>query len=201
MKLILKNGKLNVVDANACGIYGLKFPDGMWLVGYSSSILVRLARYISGEKINLKTKQGIADYGWQSVEGYVLEECENKRDMLMRKEEEWSTKLDSYTNGYNMVPCGYGNEDSGKNAPRPKYNKQFKAKVSAAMVRFHSSKKRGTPKKYNNWKKLWEEAKRIKPGIAVKGDLGSAPLNTPFEIEFSKLSKWNKQRVLKVIKT
>lgn len=200
MKLVLKNNTLDIKAANVCGVYGLKFPNGKWLVGYSRSILVRLARYISGEKINLKTKQAIIEYGWDSVEGYVLELCENNRDMLMRKEEAWSTKLDSYANGYNVVPCGYGDVENGKHAPRPKYDNTFRSNVSKAMRRHHMSKKRGTPKKYNNWRALWAAALKVKPGITLSENLGT-PLDTEFELKFSKLSKWNKKRVIQLIKS
>ncbi len=201
MKVILKNGKLDVVAANTSGVYGLQFPDGKWLVGYSKCILTRLPRYVSGEKINTKTKAVVVACGWNSVTGYLLEKCDAKKDVLMRKEEEWSTKLQSTSDGYNMVPCGYGCAESGKLAPRPIYGTVFKKKVSEAMKRYHMTKKGRSPKKYNNWKKLWANAKAKYPTLDLHKSLGGYPLDTEFGVEFDKLSNWNKQRVINVIKT
>lgn len=199
MKQLLKSGKLDIAASNACGIYGIQFPDNRWLVGCSVSILVRIARYISGEKINTKTKDAISKHGWKSVKIYLLEECIPQKDVLLKKESEWSIKLKSYTDGYNMVPCGQTNINNGICAARPKYDAAFKQKVSDAMVEHHA-KNRCSTGKYKNWKKLYIAAKTISPSMQLGENLGTHP-STEFEMEFSKLSKWNKKRVLSIIKS
>lgn len=204
MKLIMENGKLDIIGANACGIYGFMFPDNKWLVGYSSHITIRLGKYFAGDRLNKKFKEGLDKYGWALIKIYVLEECENKKDVLLRREEYWSDKLDSVNNGYNVARCGYGcaetGRQAGKNAPRPIYDDGFKNKVSEGMKKHYASKKRKAPKKYNNWKTLWVAAKQINPDIALNENLGRVlPNNTEFGIEYNKLSKWNKKRVSKII--
>lgn len=200
MNLILSNGQLDICAANKCGVYGLQFPDGGWLVGYSNSILVRLSRYISGEKINKRTKEAVSLHGWKPILGYVLEECPNDIDVLKRREEHWSKYLHSFEDGYNAVPCGYGCAESGRLAPRPEYDNRFKQSVSVGMKQHHANKPPvGGTKKYKNWKRLWAAATSIKPNLDPTKNLGRCP-TTEFEIEFDKLSDWNKKRVMKLIK-
>jgi hypothetical protein len=198
----MENGKLDIIGANACGIYGFMFPDNKWLVGYSSHITIRLGRYFSRQRLNKKFIEGLDKYGWELIKIYVLEECENKKDILLRREEYWSEKLDSVKNGYNVVTCGYDHTITGilgGGLQTTIYNKEFANSVSEAMRKYHANKKVKTPKKYKNWKKLYISAKQINPNIYLPQNLGTLPTDTEFGIEWNKLSKWNRKRVAKNI--
>lgn len=207
MKLIMENGKLDIIGANACGIYGFMFPDNKWLIGYSSHITIRMGRYFARERLNKKVREGLDKYGWAQIKIYILEECENKKDVLLRREEYWSDKLDSVNNGYNVVSCGLDCIETGIQSaryapspvPRPVYDDSFKNKVSDGMKKHHANKNRRPPKKYNNWKDLWIAAKYIIPDISLPENLGTLPSETEFGIEWNKLSRWNKRRVSKII--
>jgi hypothetical protein len=78
---------------------------------------------------------------------------------------------------------------------------EFKEKVSNAMVEYHLKKKlklnesigvgtgRGVRRVWNNWKKLYEEAKMSDPNFSIPSDCGNMIGTTKFEIE------WNKKKV------
>ena len=196
----MENNKLDIVEANACGIYGFLFPNNRWLIGYSSKIVMRIGKYFSGD-VNVKFREAIKEHGWSSVKMYILEECENKKETLLGKEKYWSEKFDSVNNGYNVAACGiedYG--EYGKQQHAIIENKEkFSKMMSEVMKKYHATKKQKPPKKYKNWKKLWITAKQITPEISVPENLGTLPTHTEFGIEWNKLTKWNRKRVAKKI--
>jgi hypothetical protein len=143
MKLIQENNQLNVIDANVCGVYGFQLPDGGWLVGYSNNILNRVCQYYrlrtaghKGRAGNLKFRAAVDKCGWAVVKVYVLEECSDDKTTLLRKEGEWSRKLDSVKNGYNVMECGV---EGG--ICTTIYDINFKMGVSAAMKEYHAKRK------------------------------------------------------------
>lgn len=137
MKLIYSEGKLDMIAvANVCGIYGWKFPDGKWLVGYSSNMVKRLPGYFTQEN-NKKFRDGLLKYGWIKIEGYILEECPNEVETLLKKEGEWSINLNSVEGGYNVVECGQQCSRHGST----QYDDTFKSTVSKSMKRWHAERK------------------------------------------------------------
>lgn len=144
----MENNKLDIIGANACGIYGFMFPDNKWLVGYSNQIIIRLGKYFGGEKMNQKFKCGVSKYGWPNIKVFILEECENKKSVLLEREAYWSNKFDSVNNGYNVAPCGLDCVEIGKvtgHLQKTVYDDAFKIKVSRGMKEYHARKKLGTP--------------------------------------------------------
>jgi hypothetical protein len=139
MKLIQDNNQLNINEANVCGVYGFQLPDGGWLVGYSTNILNRFCQYYRVEKKsgNLKFRDAVGKCGWSAVKGYVLEECPNDKKTLLSKEGEWSRKLDSVKNGYNVMECGV---ESGTNVAIYK-DINYRMSVSDGMRRYHEKRK------------------------------------------------------------
>lgn len=198
----MENNKLDIIGANACGIYGFLFPDNKWLVGYSSKMSVRLGRYFSEERLNSKFKDGLSKYGWAQIKIFVLEECEDNKSILLEREKYWSEKLNSFNDGYNVVACGCDSFITGREGGKLQttvYNEEFKDRVSEGMRKHHANKKANGPKKYKNWKKLYISAKQINPSIYLPENLGTLPTDTEFGIEWNKLSKWNRKRVAKKI--
>ena len=194
MKLILENGKFDIIGANACGIYGFMFPDNKWLVGYSTQMATRLGRYFAEEKLNTKFKEGIKKYGWPAIKLYVLEECANEKSILLQRELFWSEKLDSHNNGYNVVPCG-----DYKRGTNKEYDDIFRKKVSEGMKRHHAKNLNKQYSTNNNWMKLWKAACQVESSLSIPEDLGTIPSSTDFGVEWNRLSKWNRKRIAKNI--
>ena len=199
----MENNKLDIIGSNVCGIYGFMFPDNKWLVGYSSQMTTRLGRYFAGERLNRKVKEGLNKYGWAPIKIYVLEECENVKSVLLEREKYWSQQLNSVSDGYNVIACGYDHTTTGTLGDGLKttiYNEAFRTSVSEAMLKHHANREKvKSPKKYNNWKKLYISAKQINPNIYPPENLGTLPNDTEFSIEWNKLTKWNRKRVSKKI--
>ena len=152
MKIIQQNGQLDVTGANVCGIYGFKFPDSKWLVGYSTNILNRVVQYVSNRKSKHKSRSGnlvfrgaVEKYGWPTIEVYVLEECPNDKLVLLKQEREWSNKLDSHRNGYNVMPCGIEKWEKSSTV----YGPEFRCSVSKAMKEYHRKRKLEGKGSYN----------------------------------------------------
>jgi hypothetical protein len=194
MKLVLENNKLDMLAAGVCGIYGFQFPDGKWLVGYSSYISRRPANYYQ-HRSNLKFKDGIEKYGWSSIKMYILEECENNKEILLQKEKEWSDKLDSFNNGYNAMQCGKIQWASTAEV----YDNKFCSKVSESMVKWHKNRKNISKSKYRNWKKLWNSTTKNKSYLLFVETLVDLPETTAFGIEWNTLSKWNRKRIKELL--
>lgn len=108
MKPLIIDGKLDIVEANCCGVYGWKFSNGRWLVGYSNSVVSRLTDYVEAGMLNEKARAALRDDGWNNVEAYLLEKFPTETDVkvLASAEARWADKLDAHRLGLNVAPCG-----------------------------------------------------------------------------------------------
>lgn len=108
MKPLIIDGKLDIIEANCCGVYGWKFSNDRWLVGYSNSVVSRLTDYVEAGMLNEKARAALRDDGWQKAEAFLLERFPTETDVktLADAESRWADKLDAHRLGLNVAPCG-----------------------------------------------------------------------------------------------
>lgn len=122
-KMSIENVQKLLTDTTKrVGIYGLRNKEtGKWYVGLSSNISQRWKKY---KRLNCKSQKklyaSLAKNGFDGFDKYILEEC--KEENLGEREIFWINKLDSISDGYNVM--------KGGQAP----TEEIRNKISASLI-------------------------------------------------------------------
>jgi group I intron endonuclease len=138
---------------NVSGVYVIKhMPSGFCYVGSSVCCRARLWRHLcelrKGEHFSKHLQRAWKKYAESEFYVGILEEV--RKDNLLKAEQVWIDRLDSYENGYNGRPkakANYGMQWSEQqNAARQRSNKKSWAdpRLREALSRRFKGRKRGT---------------------------------------------------------